>query len=127
MTELTKHEGDMNLARQYPVSVLITAPPERALEIAFAIADDRDIGHDLVVRDVHRLNDVQQAELMRLLDTATAEGPRRIIAISPTSLFERVQEGTFLRELFYRLNVIHIVNQPCTEGLGTSSRPIIAA
>ena len=76
---------------------------------------------------MHRLNDVQQTELMRLLDTATAEGPRRIIATSPSSLFERVQEGTFLRELFYRLNVIHIVNQPCTEGLGTSSRPIIAA
>jgi len=128
MTELRKHEADMNLARQYPVSVLITAPPDRAQQIATAIADDdRDMGHDLVVIDVHRLSDVQQVELMRLLDTATDEGPRRIIATSSTSLFERVQEGTFLGELFYRLNVIHIVSDPCSEGLGTSSRPIIAA
>ena len=50
MTELRKHEGDMNLARRYPVSVLITAPPDRALAIASAIADDRQ-GEDLVVHE----------------------------------------------------------------------------
>ena len=89
MTELTKHEGDMNLARRYPVSVLITAPPERALEIAFAIADDHDIGHDLVVRDVHRLSDVQQTELMRLLDTATAEAAAHHCDLAVISLRTR--------------------------------------
>ena len=124
MTELRKHDGDVNLARQYPVCVLITAPPDRALEIATAIADD---DADLVVREVHELTDIQQTALMRLLETETDEGPRRIVATSSTSLFDRVQEGTFLERLFYRLNVIHIVSEPCTEGLGTSSRPIIAA
>ena len=73
------------------------------------------------------MTDIQQTALMRLLDTEIDEGTRRIIATSSTSLFERVQDGTFLDRLFYRLNVIYIISDPCTEGLGTSSRPIIAA
>ena len=47
MTELTKHEGDMNLARRYPVSVLITAPPERALEIASRLPTTTILGMTL--------------------------------------------------------------------------------
>ena len=125
MTECRNHEGDMHLAKRYPVSVLITAPPDRAVEIAAAIAGDRDA--TLLVRDVNRLTEIQQAALMRALETETDEGPRRIIATSSTSLFDCVQDGTFLASLFYRLNTIHIVSGPRTEGLGTASRPIIAA
>jgi len=84
-------------------------------------------GADLIIRDIDRLSKSEQAALMTLLDTDSHSGSRRIIAASPACLFARVEEGTFMRELFYRLNVIHIVSDPCSEGRGTSSRPIIAA
>ena len=124
MTELTKHESDMNLARRYPVCVLITAPPDRAMAIASAISD-ADI-EDLVIHEVHGLNEAQQTALLRLLETDMDCERCRIIATSSTSLFDRVREGTFLESLFYRLNVIHIVSHSCTEGRGTSASSIIA-
>ena len=156
MSELAKFESDISLARRFPVSVLITAAAEPALAIAHAIADPGDTGRpplmlfdgaaildaanrerwegagtadgaDLVIRDIDRLSQTEQAALMTLLDTESQSGSRRIIAASPASLFARVQEGTFMRDLFYRLNVIHIVSESCSEGRGTSSRPIIAA
>jgi transcriptional regulator of acetoin/glycerol metabolism len=125
MTELRKYESDMNLARRYPVCVLITAPPNRALAIASAISD-ADI-EDLVIHEVHGLNQAQQTALLRLLETDTDRGRCRVIATSSTGLFERVREGTFLEALFYRLNVIHIVSDSLTRGRGTSASSIIAA
>ena len=156
MSELAKFESDINLARRFPVPVLITAAAERALAIAVAIADPRETGKprltmfdgaaileaanrkrwegagtedvaDMVIRDIDRLSKAEQAALMALLDTENQSGCPRIIAASPACLFDRVQDGTFMRELFYRLNVIHIVSDPCSEGRVTSSRPIIAA
>ena len=156
MSELAKFESDIGLARKFPVSVLITAAAERALAIAYAIADPGETGRprlmmfdgaaildaanrerwegagtddegDLVIRDIHRLSKTEQAALMALLETESQSGCRRIIAASPACLFDRVQNGTFMGELFYRLNVIHIVSDPCSEGRRTSSGPIIAA
>ncbi len=122
MTELRNHEGDIGLARQHPVSVLITARRDRAMTIANAIADEEV--ENLVVPEVQGLSGAQQTALLRLMETG---GRRRIIATSSTSLFECVKNGTFLGSLFYRLNVIHIVSDSCSEGRGTSARPIIAA
>jgi transcriptional regulator of acetoin/glycerol metabolism len=156
MSDLAKFESDISLARKYPFSVLITAAAEPALAIASAIARPGATGKprlmlfdgaaildaanrerwdragsedstDLVIRDIHRLSTAEQAALMTLLDSESRRGNRRIIAASPASLFARVEEGTFMPELFYRLNVIHIVGDSCSEGRGTSSRPIIAA
>jgi hypothetical protein len=125
MTELRMHESDMNLARRYPVCVLITAPPDRAMAIASAISDAEI--EDLVINDVHGLNEAQQTALLRLLETDTDPGRCRVIATSSTSLFDRVREGTFLEPLFYRLNIIHIVSDSRTGGRGTSASSIIAA
>jgi hypothetical protein len=155
MTELRNHEGEIGLARRYPVSVLITASADSALAIANAIADENETGRSrlllfdgadildpanrrtwegagddyeaLVVREVNGLSEAEQAALMRLLETEADWGRRRIIATTSTCLFDQVQSGAFLEELFYRLNVIHIVGNSLSEGLGTSSRPIIAA
>jgi transcriptional regulator of acetoin/glycerol metabolism len=156
MSELATFESDIHLARRFPVPVLITAEAERAMAIAIAIADPRDMGRprlmmfdgaaildaanrerwedagtedvaDLVIRDIDRLSNTEQAALMALLDTEHQSGCPRIIAASPACLFDRVQDGTFMRELFYRLNVIHIVSDSCSEGRRTSSEPIIAA
>ena len=41
--------------------------------------------------------------------TARLLGTRRIIATSSGDLYEAVEQGTFDRDLFYRLNAIHIV------------------
>ena len=138
MDELDNHTLEIGTARQFAVSVLITAPPDQALAIAGAIANGRATGparlvifdgaaildplnwerwelaagesdEDLVVRDVDGLNDEQQAALMRLLETGMPYR-RRLIATSPTCLFERVKNGSFLDQLFYRLNVIHIAS-----------------
>ena len=125
MTELRKLEMDMNLARQYPVCVLITAPPDRAVAIASAISDP-DV-EDLVVHEIHGLNHAQQTALLRLLENDMDRGRCRIIATSSTNLFDRVREGTFLESLFYRLNVIHIVSDSLTEGRHPSAGSIIAA
>ena len=125
MTELRKLEMDMNLARRYPVCVLITAPPDRAVAIAAAISDP-DV-EDLVVHEIHGLNQAQQTALLRLLETDKNRGRCRIIATSSASLFDRVREGAFLEALFYRLNVIHIVSDSCTEGRRPSPSSIIAA
>jgi transcriptional regulator of acetoin/glycerol metabolism len=156
MSELAKFESDIRLAREYPVSVLITAAADRALEIAHAIADPRETGRprlmmfdgaaildavnrarwegagtedgsDLVIRDVDRLSHTEQAALMALLETEIQYGCRRIIAATPACLFARVEDGTFMPQLFYRLNVIHIKSDPGNEGRQTSSKPIIAA
>jgi hypothetical protein len=124
MTELRNDENDIGLARQHPVSVLITAPHDRAMTIANAIADEGV--ENLVVPEVQGLNGAQQTALLRLMETQTC-GRRRIIATSSTSLFECVQRGTFLGSLFYRLNVIHIVGDSCGKSVGTPARPIIAA
>jgi type II secretory pathway predicted ATPase ExeA len=125
MTELRKHEIDIRLARRHPVCVLITAPPDRAMAIASAISDP-DV-EDLVVHEIHGLNQAQQTALLRLLETDKNRGRCRIIATSSASLFDRVREGAFLEALFYRLNVIHIVSDSCTEGRRPSPSSIIAA
>ena len=125
MTDLRKHEFEINLARRHPVCVLITAPPDRALAIVSAISDP-DV-EDLVVHEIHGLNHAQQTALLRVLETDRDCGRCRIIATSSTSLFDRVREGTFVEALFYRLNVIHIVSDSRTQGLRPSASSIIAA
>jgi transcriptional regulator of acetoin/glycerol metabolism len=148
-------ESEIKLARKFPVSVLITAAAERALAIAHAIAGPGEMGRpavtmfdgaaildaanrerwgaagtgdagDLVIRDIHRLTSAEQTALMALLDTGRQPGSRRIISAAHACLFDRVQDGTFMRELYYRLNVIHIVSDPCGEGRPAFPGPIIA-
>jgi DNA-binding NtrC family response regulator len=154
MCELATFEPEINLARKFPVSVLITAAAERAMSIAHAIANPGEIGKrglmmfdggaildaanrarwdaagtedggDLVIRDIHRLTKAEQTALMGLLDAESLGGSRRIIAAAPECLFDRVQDGTFMGELYYRLNVIHIVSKPCNKGRPTPPGPII--
>ena len=144
MTGLTMMETEIELARQSRVPVLITAPPDRALDIAEAIAagskrgtfrmemcdaagiasaarGDRwedgttDHGTTMVVPEVHAFNEHEQAALMQLLKAGEAARHRRIITTSSACLFDRVRRGTFNETLFYRLNIIHIVGQSCSD------------
>jgi hypothetical protein len=67
--------------------------------------------HILLLREVHRLGAGAQAALAQLVaarhDGQFRETPR-IISTSSVPLFDRVREGAFDEDLFYRLNVIHI-------------------
>jgi hypothetical protein len=149
MTELTMVETEIELARQSRVPVLITAPPDRALAIAEAIAagsrratpgmmvcdgaaivsaarggpenGTNDKGVALIVREVYALSDTEQDALMRLLDPGKAVR-HRIIASSSVCLFDRVRRGTFNKTLFYRLNMIHIVGHSCSDRARTTAQ-----
>ena len=93
MTGLRNDEGDIGLARQHPVSVLITAPRDRAMTIANAIADEGV--ENLVVPEVQGLSTAQQTALLRLMETETW-GRRRIIAttVVPSSSVTPTSCGT---------------------------------
>lgn len=64
----------------------------------------------IVVQDVDALDQTQQSALMALVadPSGPAARPCRIIATTSVPLFERVMQGSFDSELFYRLNRIHI-------------------
>ena len=64
----------------------------------------------IVVQDVETLDQAQQSVLMALVaDTADPDSRTcRIIATTSVPLFERVIQGSFDSDLFYRLNRIHI-------------------
>lgn len=50
-----------------------------------------------------------EARTRSMSASAALLGTRRLIATCSGNLFEAVEEGTFDRDLFYRLNAIHIV------------------
>ena len=64
----------------------------------------------IVVQRVEALDQAQQSALMTLVaDTAGLDARAcRIIATTSVPLFERVTQGSFDPDLFYRLNRIHI-------------------
>lgn len=129
------HSLDMAVAAQTSLPVLISAPPEFALQMAFEIAIGPD-GHGadgvvvvdaadqyllstlmlaaaaplshlraVVVHDVDALDLAQQSALLPLVAGSRA---CRIIATTSVRLFERVLQGSFDSGLFYALNTIHI-------------------
>ena len=77
-----------------------------------AIRSDAKI---LLLQEVHALSPDDQLRLTRELDhvgQTTCGGGRRILASSSVPLFDRVIDQLFDENLFYRLNVIHIVIYP---------------
>jgi len=143
-----KPEADITLATRFPVPVLITAPPDRAIAVAHAIAAGSkrkrpqlvmcdgaaivtaaleeprarrktDGEVVLVVREVHALTDTEQAALMLLLFDGEKIG-RRIISTSSVCLLDRVRRGAFDAVLFYRLNTIHIMSPSSSDAAGAA-------
>ena len=82
----------------------------------------------LYIEDVDHLTRAVQEWLLRFLDvtyapdTPTRAGRRRctvrVIAATTSDLSDRVAHETFRSDLFYRLNVIHLVLPPGGEGHG---------
>ncbi len=59
----------------------------------------------LVLRDVDGLDREQQQRLLRWLDEPQNDHTQ-VISLTARRLYELVQAGTFLEQLYYRLNVI---------------------
>jgi hypothetical protein len=86
-------------------------------DLGAAVASARSGGDDtdtpiLLLREVHALGEADQAAMARVFADPGDGRPHaapRIISTSSVSLFDRVLEGAFDEQLFYRLNAMHIV------------------
>jgi hypothetical protein len=92
--------------------VVVDAADNRHLRSTFTRASAADLGtlRTIVVRGVEALDQAQQSALMALVADTAGPDSRvcRIIATTSVPLFERVRQGSFDSNLFYRLNRIHI-------------------
>jgi two-component system, NtrC family, response regulator HydG len=83
----------------------------------FELADGGTIFLDEIsemppVTQVKLLRVLQEGEFERVGGTETLKTDARVIAATNRNLEEEVQEGRFRKDLFYRLNVIHMVIPP---------------
>lgn len=60
----------------------------------------------MILRDVDALDHEQQQRLLRWLDEPR-NGQTQVVSITAAPLYAAVQTGTFLDQLYYRLNVTH--------------------
>lgn len=95
---------------------VIDCRTENALRV-FEPGEGRTVQQDakiLLLQEVHALSPVDQLRLTRELDDQrrATRGNRRILASSSIPLFDRVVDQLFDEDLYYRLNVIHIVIHP---------------
>ncbi len=64
----------------------------------------------LFIEDAHDLSSSVQARVCAILEQQSAAAvTARVMAGGARDLFDRVLAGTFSPELFYRLNMIHLV------------------
>ena len=97
----------MSYRRRNPFVVVNAAD---ALHPAAAAAAENGT---LLVQEVENLTAAAQLQLLGFVDrTAVGGNNVRLMTATSANLFERVQDGTFRDDLFYRLNVIHFVIQP---------------
>jgi hypothetical protein len=68
----------------------------------------------VIVRDVSQLARPHQRQFIEWLNAQN--GTTRVITVSPRSLFQGVQRGAFLEELYYRLNTVLIELNPRMSG-----------
>ena len=133
-------EEDISLAAGVDVPVLITGPTAACQELACELdrrstspvgtvevidcrsenalrglaPEQESDARILLLQEVHALSPDDQLRLTRELDQegrGTWAG-RRILASSSVPLFDRVVDQLFDENLYYRLNVIHIVIHP---------------
>jgi len=85
----------------------LAAGPGTSLEELDA-ALTRARGGVLVIEDVGELNPTAQVELVRQIERQDGTPFPRLIATSNQDLHERVREGCFRSELFYRLQILEV-------------------
>src|SRR5205085_9007196 len=92
--------------------MVVDAGDDRYFRSTMVRASSSDFGRlrALVIHGVDALDDAQQAAVMTLVAKLSARRASgcRLITTTAVSLFDRVVEGRFDADLFYRLNEIHI-------------------
>jgi hypothetical protein len=73
----------------------------------------------LILLEVARLDAKQQTELLRWLDQFAQRSHVQVISTTSKPLFSLVEHGTFLIDLYYKLNIVRID----LIGLGSADRP----
>ena len=69
-------------------------------------------GGTIVIDHVEELSPEMQAHLMLFLETSRRVLDVRVIAVADSDLLDKVGAGEFREDLYYRLNVIHLVIPP---------------
>ena len=98
---------------------VIDCRTENALNALEEEEEERTVRNDakiVLLQEIHALGPDDQLRLTRELDHVgrATWGGRRILASSSVPLFDRVVDQLFDENLYYRLNVIHIVIHPKT-------------
>jgi hypothetical protein len=91
--------------------MVVDAGDDRYLRTTLTRAMSHELGRTraVVIQDVETLDASQQAAVMALVaDLSDQLNDCRLITTTAVPLFDRVTEGRFNPELFYRLNEIHI-------------------
>ena len=83
-------------------------------------------GGTLFIANIEAMSPAMQVALLHFLERPERRVRRglRVIAASTASLHEQVEIGRFRADLYYRLNVIHIVLQPRAANPGRAGFPI---
>lgn len=70
----------------------------------------------LLIQDIENLSAPAQVQLLQFIDSTTTQGNNvRLMTATSVHLVERVHTGEFHDDLFYRLNLIHLVIPPLRE------------
>lgn len=70
----------------------------------------------LLVQEIENAPESVQSQFLRFIDSTTTDGNNvRLMTATSVHLLERVHTGEFRDDLFYRLNVIHLVIPPLRE------------
>jgi transcriptional regulator of aromatic amino acid metabolism len=68
----------------------------------------RPVEGTLVLLEVARLDGKQQAQLLRWLHEFDQRLPVQVVSTTAKPLFSHVEAGAFLRDLYYKLNVVRM-------------------
>ena len=70
----------------------------------------------LLIQEIENISAPAQTQLLRFIDNTTTQGHNvRLMTATSVSLHERVHAGEFRDDVFYRLNLIHLVIPPLRE------------
>lgn len=112
---LARHVAEGRHPRaQAPPSMVSAALPEDVVQRALfdpeagAFAQAEEGAEALVIEDVHALSAEGQDKLEAALDRAGPRGRARIISTAEPTIRARVAEGSFRRDLYYKLSAILI-------------------
>ncbi|SRR5258706_4542958 len=64
----------------------------------------------VILRELETLDSLEQNQLLQWLDGTGVE--TQVVSLTSVPLYPRVEQGTFLVALYYRLNIVHLEPLP---------------